>query len=74
MMCIFAKNEQVMENMKRHPEQMKKWVDAEIKLGFTWKQKTSLQELWEQCFDIDDVTVGENEDGILQQNAEQKTQ
>lgn len=43
MMCIFAKNEQVMENMKRHPEAMRKWVDAEAKLGFTWKQKTSLQ-------------------------------
>ena len=56
MMCIFAKNEQVMENMKRHPEAMRKWVDAEAKLGFTWKQKTSLQELWDQCFDIDDVT------------------
>lgn len=26
------------------------------KLGFTWKQRTSLQELWDQCFDIDDVT------------------
>ena len=35
MMCIFAKNEQVMENMKRHPEAMRKWVDAEAKLGFT---------------------------------------
>ncbi len=33
MMCIFAKNEQVMENMKRHPEAMRKWVDAEAKLG-----------------------------------------
>lgn len=42
--------------LKRELEAMRKWVDAEAKLGFTWKQKTSLQELWDQCFDIDDVT------------------
>lgn len=61
MMCVVAKNEQIMENMKRHPEEMRKWVDAEIKLGFTWKHKTSLQELWEQCFDIDDVVEEQEE-------------
>ena len=61
MMCVVAKNEQIMENMKRHPEEMRKWVDAEIKLGFTWKHKTSLQELWEQCFDIDGVVEEQEE-------------
>lgn len=79
MMCIFAKNEQVMENMKRHPEAMRKWVDAEAKLGFTWKQKTSLQELWDQCFDIDDVTETDTPEqtggdaGCQKQESEEKS-
>ena len=63
----------------RHPEAMRKWVDAEAKLGFTWKQKTSLQELWDQCFDIDDVTETDTPEqtggdaGYQKQESEEKS-
>ena len=40
----------------RYPDQIKPFVDAEIKLAHRWTQKKGLEELWEQCQDIDDVS------------------
>ena len=31
------------------------FVRAEIKLSHTWKKRKGLEELWNQCHDIDDV-------------------
>jgi 3'-phosphoadenosine 5'-phosphosulfate sulfotransferase (PAPS reductase)/FAD synthetase len=57
-MCIFAKDSKVIENIKRHPDLIKRFITAEQKLGHTWKSKRSLEELWEQCHDIDNVEKG----------------
>lgn len=55
MACMFMPDAHAIENMRRYPEQIKPFVDAEIKLCHTWKNKKSLGQLWEQCQDIDDV-------------------
>ena len=55
--CMFMSDEHAQENMKRYPEQMKKFVDAEIKLSHTWKKNRSLEEIWNGCLDIDDVAT-----------------
>lgn len=55
MACMFMSDKQAIENMKRYPEQIKPFVQAEIKLAHTWKNKKSLEELWSRCKDIDDV-------------------
>lgn len=55
MMCILMPDRFCLENIRRHPEIIKPYLDAEIKLAHTWKYKTSLQDLFEQCQDTDDV-------------------
>ena len=55
MASMFIPDAHAIENMRRYPEQIKPFVDAEIKLCHTWKNKKSLGQLWEQCQDIDDV-------------------
>lgn len=55
MLCIFAKDAQVMQNMKRYPDEFRKFVQMEQKIGHTWKAKKALSELWEECMDIDDT-------------------
>ena len=55
MACMFMPDAHAMENMKRHPEQIRPYVEAEIKIAHTWKKGKSLKELWDQCWDIDDV-------------------
>ena len=46
--CIFMPDYYTAENMKRHPKKFKELIEAEIRHGHTWKQKMSLQELWEE--------------------------
>ena len=58
MFCVFMPDKHAIENMKRHPEKIKPYIQAEIKLQHTWKAKTSLKELW-------DTVCDEVEDGIL---------
>lgn len=53
--CMFMKENHAIENMRRYPDQMKKFVDAEIKLGHTWRKNKGLEEIYQQCLDIDDV-------------------
>ena len=56
MACVFMSDKHAIENMKRYPDKMKQYVDAEIKISHTWKKNKSLQNLWNQCMDIDDIT------------------
>ena len=55
MACMFMSDTHAIENMKRYPEKIKPFIDAEIRLSHTWKRNKGLAELWEQCKDIDDV-------------------
>ena len=61
-MCIrdrFMSDRHAIENIKRYPEQIQPFIQAEIRLSHTWKKGKSLEELWEQCRDIDDVEWNE---------------
>lgn len=53
MACIFMSDAHAIENIKRYPNEMRKFVEAEIKVAHRWKNKQSLNELWERCLDID---------------------
>ncbi|MEG1741568.1 MAG: phosphoadenosine phosphosulfate reductase family protein [Acetivibrio sp.] len=55
MVCIFAKDKQVIENIKRYPELIGEYVKAEQKIGHTWKHKKALKELYNECLDISDI-------------------
>lgn len=57
MACMFMGDRHAVENMKRYPDQIWPFVQAEIRLAHTWKSKKSLEELWSQCQDLDDVEV-----------------
>lgn len=53
MFCIFMPNRHTVENMKKHPREAQKWLQAELKIGHTWKKGTSLNQLWnEHCEDV----------------------
>ena len=65
--CMFMSDSHAIENIKRYPEQMKKFVDAEIKLGHTWKNKKSLESVYNDCLDIDDVEERDVEEKIYRQ-------
>ena len=55
MFCVMMKDRHAIENIKRHPERAKEYIQAEIKLQHTWKAKQSLQHLWEKnCMDVED--------------------
>ena len=43
------------ENIKRYPNIAAEYVRAEIKLKHTWKKAKSLQSLFNECMDIDDI-------------------
>lgn len=59
MFCVFMQDKHTIENMRRHPELAKKWVQAEIQIQHTWKANKSLQELWETvCEDVEDGVLG----------------
>lgn len=45
--CFFSSNAEVMKNMRRHPEQFRRLIAAELKSGHTWKRDQSLKELWD---------------------------
>ena len=62
MACMFMSDTHAIENMRRYPEKIKPFIDAEIKLSHTWKRNKGLEELWKQCIDIDDV---ENIPGVM---------
>ena len=43
------------ENMKRYPEIADKWIRAEMQINHTWKNGKSLQSIFNECMDIDDI-------------------
>ena len=55
MLCVFAKDAKVQENMRRYPQEFRKFIELEQKIGHTWKAKKALADLWDECMDIDDV-------------------
>ncbi len=53
MACMFMPDNHVIENMRRHPDKARLWIQSELRIGHTWKNKISLKELWDtHCEDI----------------------
>lgn len=52
---MFMPDRHASENIKWYPEIAAKYVRAEIKLQHTWKKARSLQSLFNNCLDIDDI-------------------
>ena len=57
MFCFYMKDEDVIKNIIRYPKEAKKWIQAEIKLGHTWKAKQSLTALWQKCDELGEDAV-----------------
>lgn len=57
MLCVLMPDRYCLENIKRYPEIIKPFADAEQIIGHTWKHKTSLSNLFSQCLDISDIEV-----------------
>lgn len=57
MMCVLMPDRFCKENVKKYPEIIKKFVDAEKEIKHTWKHKTSLESIFNECLDIDDVAA-----------------
>lgn len=57
MLCVFAKDAKIQENMKRYPQEFQRYIEIEQRIGHTWKAKKALAELWEECMDIDNVVT-----------------
>lgn len=55
MLCILMPDKHAIENIKRYPEIAAEYVRAEMKLQHTWKKARSLQSLFNECLDIDDI-------------------
>lgn len=55
MFCMFMPDRHAAENIKRYPGIAAEYVRAEIKLQHTWKKARSLQSLFNECLDIDDI-------------------
>ena len=65
MFCMFMPERHAAENMKRYPEMAAEYVRAEMKIQHTWKKAKSLQSVFNECMDIDDV------DGDIRQEFKQ---
>lgn len=55
MFCMLMPDRHAAENMKRYPDIAAKWVRAELKVSHTWKNGKSLQSIYNECMDIDDI-------------------
>jgi predicted phosphoadenosine phosphosulfate sulfurtransferase len=55
MICVLMPDRNCIENIKRYPRLVKPFVEAEIQIGHTWKHKKSLEEMFVDCLDIDDI-------------------
>lgn len=62
---MFMPERHAAENMKRYPEMAAEYVRAEMKIQHTWKKAKSLQSVFNECMDIDDV------DGDIRQEFKQ---
>lgn len=52
---MFMPEQHAAENMKRYPEMAAEYVRAEMKIQHTWKKAKSLQSVFNECMDIDDI-------------------
>lgn len=55
MFCVLMPDRHAAENIKRYPAIAAEYVRAEIKVNHTWKKARSLQNLFNECLDIDDI-------------------
>ncbi len=55
MFCMLMPDRHAAENMKRYPEIADKWIRAEMQINHTWKNGKSLQSIFNECMDIDDI-------------------
>jgi 3'-phosphoadenosine 5'-phosphosulfate sulfotransferase (PAPS reductase)/FAD synthetase len=55
MLCVLMPDRYCAENIKRYPEIFKQFVEAEKTINHTLKNKKSLESMFEQCMDIDDI-------------------
>ena len=55
MFCMFMPDKHAIENMKRYPDMALEYIRAERKIGHTWKNGKSLESVFCECMDIDDV-------------------
>ena len=55
MFCMFMPERHAAENMKRYPELAAEYIRAEMRIKHTWKKAKSLQGLFNECMDIDDI-------------------
>lgn len=62
MFCMLMPDRHASENIKRYPEIAEKWVRAELEIGHRWKKNKSLQAVYNECMDIDDI-----DDELLQE-------
>ena len=62
MFCMFMPDRHAAENMKRYPELAAEYVRAEMQIQHTWKKSKSLQSVFNECMDIDDVSTDIKED------------
>ncbi len=58
MICVLMPDRFCKENAKKYPEIIKQFVDAEKEIKHTWKNKKSLEEIFNSCQDIDDIEIG----------------
>ena len=66
---MFMPDRHAIENIKRYPDIAEQYVRAEMKIAHTWKNGRGLQELFNECLDIDDIS----EDLILKEENHQMT-
>ena len=62
MFCMFMPDRHAAENMKRYPGIAAQYVRAEMNIQHTWKKARSLQSVFNECMDIDDVAEDMRED------------
>lgn len=55
MFCMFMPDRHAKENIRRYPETAAEYVRAEMNIHHTWKKAKSLQSVFNECMDIDNV-------------------
>lgn len=55
MFCMFMNDQHAAANMKKYPEMALEYIKAERKIQHTWKNGKSLESLFCECMDIDDI-------------------
>lgn len=59
MLCVLMPDRHCAENIRRYPELIRLYANAERVLQHTWKHKTSLNELFAGCLDVSDADAAQ---------------